>query len=166
MMIHLINKISSLLHGWCEIALLRENHNNTIVHVVTQRTKKCLQNFNVKRSLTVIVFDEAGLETFQFIARDDCLGLNIYITLKSSRDWKKEKVHFIAYMQAHSQKEGKNPFIISFFLFHREGWNSFFGFHDTTLLMFSVCLVSDLIINQIMASMLHWSKIMLACHTI
>ena len=35
------------------------------------------------RLLTIIVFDKAGLETFQFIARDDCLGLNIYITLKS-----------------------------------------------------------------------------------
>ena len=165
MLIHLINKITPILYGWCEVVKLRENHNNTIVHVGTQRTKKCLQNFNVKRSLTVIVFDEAGLETFQFIARDDCLGLNIYITLKSSRDWKKRKVHFVTCRHI-PRKRDKNPFIILFFLFQREGWNSFFGFHDTTLLMFSVCLVSDLIINQIMASMLHWSKIMLACHTI
>lgn len=103
-----------------------------------ERTKKCLQNFNVKRSLTVIVFDEAGLETFQFIARDDCLGLNIYITLKSSRDWKKEKVHFITCRHIRRKKE-KNPFIISFFFF-------FIGKDGTVFLAFMIlhylCLVS------------------------
>ena len=119
MLIHLINKITPILYGWCEVVKLRENHNNTIVHVGTQGTKKCLQNFNVKRSLTVIVFDEAGLETFQFIARDDCLGLNIYITLKSSRDWKKRKVHFVTCRHI-PRKRDKNPFIILFFFFFIE----------------------------------------------
>ena len=37
--------------------------------------------------LTVIVFDEAGFEAFQFVAGDDCLRLNINIALKSARNW-------------------------------------------------------------------------------
>ena len=38
--------------------------------------------------LTVIVFDEAGFEAFQFVAGDDCLCLHINIALKSARNWK------------------------------------------------------------------------------
>ena len=34
--------------------------------------------------LTVIIFDEAGLEAFQLVARDDCLGLNIYVALETT----------------------------------------------------------------------------------
>ena len=40
--------------------------------------------------LTVIVFDEAGFEAFQFVACDDCLCLNINVALKSARNWNRK----------------------------------------------------------------------------
>ena len=43
------------------------------------------------QGLTVIIFDEAGFEAFQFVARDDCLRLNINVALKSARNWNENK---------------------------------------------------------------------------
>ena len=103
-----------------------------------ERTKKCLQNFNVKRSLTVIVFDEAGLETFQFIARDDCLGLNIYITLKSSRDWKKKKFTLLHTCRHIHRKKEKILSSYHFFFFIGKDGTVFLAF----MILHYLCLVS------------------------
>ena len=42
-------------------------------------------------ALTVIIFDETGLEAFQLVARDDCLGLHVYVALKTASNCNRKK---------------------------------------------------------------------------
>ena len=43
-------------------------------------------------ALTVIIFDETGLEAFQLVARDDCLGLHVYVALKTASNCNRKKM--------------------------------------------------------------------------
>ena len=43
-------------------------------------------------ALTVIIFDETGLEAFQLVARDDCLGLHVYVALKTASNCNRTKM--------------------------------------------------------------------------